>query len=295
MSKQTGPACGNNPNHKLTAGDRQAVVEFRAYLTRRAALLEAAGTADELSLEIEQAMKTREIGPLTALQDLADKLRRRAYEAALSPYYEHPECGFHWHGRDGMDVPMRDGQPVCPRCELRRIANEPAATAIRAAALREAADFVGNDDVCDCGGCDTCVPRSLAAELRRMADETAATETPWPIVTDFSIEVWEGDTWVGVTYKRKTIEEARERRDSFRRRFPEERFRIVRWDETPTVVEADPEPAADQAFVPPAHYRRDDGVDCCVHAIPIGPNSCRACRELADAEAAERQDGAQPS
>ncbi|MEU3683729.1 hypothetical protein AB0E99_22715 [Streptomyces sp. NPDC030592] len=78
MSKQTGPACGNNPNHKLTAGDRQAVVEFRAYLTRRAALLEAAGTADELSLEIEQAMKTREVGPLTALQDLADKLRRMA-------------------------------------------------------------------------------------------------------------------------------------------------------------------------------------------------------------------------
>ena len=34
------------------------------------------------------------------------------------------ECGFHWHGRDGMDIPMRDGQPVCPRCELRRLADE---------------------------------------------------------------------------------------------------------------------------------------------------------------------------
>ncbi|WP_432184879.1 hypothetical protein [Streptomyces tendae] len=44
--------------------------------------------------------------------------------------------------------------------------------------------------------------------------------------------------------------------------------------------------AAEQPFVPPAHYRRDDGVDCCVHAVPVGPNSCRACRELADAEAA---------
>lgn len=42
-------------------------------------------------------------------------------EAPLSPDYEHPECGFHWHGRDGMDIPMRDGQPVCPRCELRRV------------------------------------------------------------------------------------------------------------------------------------------------------------------------------
>lgn len=42
----------------------------------------------------------------------------------LSPYYEHPTCGFRWHGRDGMDVPLRDGQPVCPRCELRRLADE---------------------------------------------------------------------------------------------------------------------------------------------------------------------------
>ena len=36
------------------------------------------------------------------------------------------------------------------------------------------------------------------------------------------------------------------------------------------------------SFTPPAHYRRDDGVDCCVHAIPVGPDSCQACRELAD-------------
>lgn len=35
-------------------------------------------------------------------------------------------------------------------------------------------------------------------------------------------------------------------------------------------------------FIPPAHYRRDDGVECCVHTIPVGPNSCAACRELAD-------------
>ncbi|WP_405924894.1 hypothetical protein [Streptomyces sp. NBC_00035] len=42
----------------------------------------------------------------------------------LSPYYSHEACGFHWHGRDGMDIPMRDGQPVCPRCELRRVADE---------------------------------------------------------------------------------------------------------------------------------------------------------------------------
>lgn len=41
---------------------------------------------------------------------------------------------------------------------------------------------------------------------------------------------------------------------------------------------------AEEPFVPPAHYRRDDDVDCCVHAIPVGPDSCPACRELADEE-----------
>ncbi len=46
---------------------------------------------------------------------------RAAEDAPLSPFYEHPDCGFRWHGRDGMDIPMRDGQPVCPRCELSKV------------------------------------------------------------------------------------------------------------------------------------------------------------------------------
>jgi hypothetical protein len=53
---------------------------------------------------------------------------------------------------------------------------DPDTRAVRTAALREAADYVGNDDDCDCGGCDTCLPRALAAELRRMADETPQPE-----------------------------------------------------------------------------------------------------------------------
>ncbi|MET9073909.1 hypothetical protein ABZX95_17415 [Streptomyces sp. NPDC004232] len=35
-------------------------------------------------------------------------------------------------------------------------------------------------------------------------------------------------------------------------------------------------------FVPPMHYRGRDGTTYCVHATPIGPNSCRECRDLAD-------------
>ncbi len=44
----------------------------------------------------------------------------------------------------------------------------------RSAALREAAGVVGNDDTCDCGGCDTCVPRHFAQMLRDMADQGGA-------------------------------------------------------------------------------------------------------------------------
>jgi hypothetical protein len=36
----------------------------------------------------------------------------------------------------------------------------------------------------------------------------------------------------------------------------------------------------EKPFVPPVHYRRDDGVECCAHTIPVGPDSCPACREL---------------
>jgi len=48
----------------------------------------------------------------------------------------------------------------------------------RAEVLLEAAAFVGNDDDCDCGGCDSCMPRKLADGLRSMAGEKASVPAP---------------------------------------------------------------------------------------------------------------------
>jgi hypothetical protein len=48
-------------------------------------------------------------------------LHDMAADAPLRRFYSHEECGFHWHGRDGLDIPMRDGEPICPRCELERL------------------------------------------------------------------------------------------------------------------------------------------------------------------------------
>ncbi|MFI0900513.1 hypothetical protein [Streptomyces sp. NPDC020983] len=62
---------------------------------------------------------------------LADLLRAMASpESDLattghSACYGCETCGFHWHGRTPSEVvPMHDGQPVCPRCELDRIERE---------------------------------------------------------------------------------------------------------------------------------------------------------------------------
>ncbi len=60
---------------------RTATAVLPALMDWAAVLREAAETADRLSMEIEQALKSRNIGPLTALQDLADELRRMADEA----------------------------------------------------------------------------------------------------------------------------------------------------------------------------------------------------------------------
>lgn len=40
--------------------------------------------------------------------------------------YTHPACGFHWHGTDGLDVPLggHPPEPVCPRCDLARVTAE---------------------------------------------------------------------------------------------------------------------------------------------------------------------------
>ncbi|MFD8820821.1 hypothetical protein ACFV1C_00380 [Streptomyces sp. NPDC059605] len=60
----------------------------------------------------------------------------------------------------------------------------------RTEVLNEAADFIDRDDTCDCGGCESCVLRTYAAELRRMAngDRPAPAETPL-IVSRYDVEM----------------------------------------------------------------------------------------------------------
>ncbi|MFB8772132.1 hypothetical protein [Streptomyces broussonetiae] len=200
--RKTGPACGNNPNYRLTDGDRKAVEDFQAYLgalaTIRDRIAEAlirwayrgqdpdpetgilptvranAHSRADAVMAVLRGLTLRELEQLyrphttpsrpeprstpaerAALERVRDVLDTEAVagrsaieyrglilsalmadEPPLSPYYSHEVCGFHWHGRDGMDIPMRDGQPVCPRCEL-------AKAETKLAALQRRRDEVG--------------------------------------------------------------------------------------------------------------------------------------------------------
>ncbi|MCM8548940.1 hypothetical protein [Streptomyces sp. STCH 565 A] len=109
MTRQTGPACGNNPGHPMSDGDRRVVDDFQAYLAQRA----------------------------TIRDRVADTLR---------PWLP---------GADEADVAH-------------------AATAVLNFVLREAAASI--DATFTGPGVDRSV-RHAATLLRRIADETTATET----------------------------------------------------------------------------------------------------------------------
>jgi hypothetical protein len=190
MAEQpVGPRCGNNPNARLTDGDRKVIADFKTLLALKAAaqpyvdsaawvdgdpLMEviaatiwkhcarddqdqpqavcddprtiaayAAAVARTQAEMVQANPVDRTAAALAAVRRLCnmtinDSIRTDAIDQArdtlaaidsimgdeqqpLSPYYEHPACGFHWHGKDGMDIPIRDGQPICPRCEINQL------------------------------------------------------------------------------------------------------------------------------------------------------------------------------
>jgi hypothetical protein len=68
---------------------------------------------------------------------------------------------------DGINQIFREA--LKERNANRALARELASS--RAQAWREAADEIDTDDPCGCGGCDSCVLKQAAAELRRKAEK----------------------------------------------------------------------------------------------------------------------------
>ncbi|MEV5659822.1 hypothetical protein [Streptomyces flaveolus] len=125
----TGPACGNNPNYRLSPGDQKAVDSFRAYLAARATLnrvrtvLETEAVAGRSALEyrglIAAALMADDAPPavLPATTDqtttpspaVHKALRRWAYAAG--------------HNEQGMDDAARRMYELVAR-DVRRMADE---------------------------------------------------------------------------------------------------------------------------------------------------------------------------
>ncbi|MFG3127418.1 hypothetical protein ACGFZU_06915 [Streptomyces tendae] len=230
-----------------------------------------------------------------AIHERVAELEQQTTEAPLSPYYSHEACGFHWHGRDGMDIPVQeDGQPVCPRCELAKAEK-------KMAALQRRRDEVGAE--CKRRGKRVLeqseqiialkrqvdeVQRQLGAEILRAGQAEAELEQQTSRTAPASVSP---HTLAFIAGHLDARAVATVRADS---QTYTEWQTVADWLRRLADETTDTETEAVQPFVPPVHYRRDDGVDCCVHTIPVGPDSCRACRELADDEpaAGARQDGA---
>jgi hypothetical protein len=174
-----------------------------------------------------------------AASTVLERGKTTAPPAPAEPCTEHPNC--YTRAWDRPEPPDR-----ATEFELR------GDTEIRAAALREAADeaqriatamATADEDWASRAGW-ACA--SVATGLRRLADEAqqpTAEATSWPSTTEYAVETREADQWIGISFHCLTLAEARDRRDTYRRRLHAGRFRIVRWDETATVVETDPEPA----------------------------------------------------
>ncbi|MFC7906431.1 hypothetical protein [Streptomyces nigra] len=154
MTKHAGPPCGNNPNHSLTDGDRQAVDGFRAYLAARAALRN----------RIAEALEQADYRPDMRRGDLADAvmavLPNAGATAALAEdlrYLLNYRGPGHDHERPG--VWDTSGMP-CGHCARREAArrNLAAYDASSDAALPPPADDEGDELVCvdQCGSCDAC-------------------------------------------------------------------------------------------------------------------------------------------
>lgn len=115
---------------------------------------EAAATSPGASADLGDTSDVRRVAYAGALLDCAQELQavlsispRGCWEHPGVMGYQHPDCGFCWHGRDGLDVPTTGHgaarEPACPRChpqlpdgqvavsreDLRKVLNEPLAHA----------------------------------------------------------------------------------------------------------------------------------------------------------------------
>ncbi|MFI1165602.1 hypothetical protein ACH4UM_18800 [Streptomyces sp. NPDC020801] len=168
MAKSTGPACGNNPNHPLTDGDRQAVDAFRAYLAARAEFGVASHRLNQIQdaarLHREQLIGTSELYAVIEAEPAAVEppVDQAAVWVDGDPLMEAIAAAAYAHCRTGDGGIVHD--------DPRNIAAAVAGVA-RAAVLREAADALGALDPVEAALAGEHAWHDAAALLRRLANK----------------------------------------------------------------------------------------------------------------------------
>lgn len=128
MPDETGaipPETGQPTLGQQESGSAPATVQLASLPRQWRA--EAAATSPEASAGPGDTSDVRRVAYAGALLDCAQELQevlsispRGCWEHPGVMGYQHPECGFCWHGKDGLDVPTAgegaNREPVCPRC-----------------------------------------------------------------------------------------------------------------------------------------------------------------------------------
>ena len=161
-----GPPCGNNPNYRLSDGDRQAVAEFRAYLADRAALRDRPAETEEERADREETERDHARG-------------------------DHTHCGITCEAEMPTEhlrnFVIAKGYPGTKGAldELLRRARAAAVLAVlpepsRAAVLREFLPRLEERLLGCCQECNACaaIARDLAAEMAAAAQQQPGAEAP---------------------------------------------------------------------------------------------------------------------
>ncbi|MFI2632592.1 hypothetical protein ACH5A2_19670 [Streptomyces collinus] len=144
--RPTGPACGNNPNYRMSNGDRQAVADFKAYLADRAALERVRAVLETEAVLGRSALEYRGLIASALMADEAQPTvpaavgRRAADETrAGEPLPPSPRCAHCTHPKRDHDgradhrakfSPLVAGDPWCHACNAEcDYAEQPAAEA----------------------------------------------------------------------------------------------------------------------------------------------------------------------
>lgn len=143
-----------------------------------------------------------------------------------------------WIHSPGSDTRCLDARPRCPHCQMPHdLTPDSLPAAVCASTRQRIADAAQAHTLGDHSGCCR-----VDCDVLQAVAEQPETQEAHPPYSEYRVENYDAGAWQVIGLKRKTLADAQEVRDRFRRGYPDARLRIIRRDESVAVVETDPEP-----------------------------------------------------